>query len=354
MGQALLGIEIGNSNIKVVQGIRKRKELVLTHYGIEHTPKGAVRDGYIMDMDAVFNSLQSLIKRKGFTAKNTAIIVQGTSIITRDVLMPPMSEKELRTILDYQKDEYFPIDVSDYQTDFKVLNEVETEEGKKLNVLLVAAPNNIIESSMELIKRLNLKPKIIDIASNAISKIFASRSFGFHDENSSIMVLDIGGQTTTVTILSEGNILFSRSILYGFEHLNELIRDEFGEKDIYQVEMFKRKYAALYYQDKSLDEDLYGGYISYLVKPAVENNIMQEINRFLEFYYSRSHAKKIRTIYLVGGGAYLKNITHYIEKMLNIPTMQADVFEDIKVKSISEFDNDFLYLVNALGLISRI
>lgn len=307
-----------------------------------------------MDMDAVFDSLQSLIKTKGFTAKNAAIIVQGTSIITRDVLMPPMSEKELRTILDYQKDEYFPIDVTDYQTDFKILNEVETEEGKKLNVLLVAAPNNIIESSLELIKRLNLRPKFIDITSNAISKIFASRSFGFHDENSSIMVLDIGGQTTTVTILSEGNILFSRSILYGFEHLNELIRDEFGEKDLNQVEMFKRKYAALYYQDKSLDEDLYGAYISHLVKPAVENNIIQEIQRFLEFYHSRNNAKKIKAIYLVGGGAYLKNITQYIEKVLNIPTMQADVFEDIKVTDISEFDNDFLYLVNTLGLISRI
>ncbi|MBZ4669273.1 MAG: Type pilus assembly protein PilM, partial [Defluviitaleaceae bacterium] len=57
MGQALLGIEIGNCNIKAVQGIQKRNELVLTNYGIEPTPKGAVWDGFIMDMDALLHSL---------------------------------------------------------------------------------------------------------------------------------------------------------------------------------------------------------------------------------------------------------------------------------------------------------
>lgn len=354
MGQALLGIEIGNSNIKVVQATRKRKNLTVLNYGIAPTPKGSVRDGFIMDMDAVYHSMEDLFRKNRFTEKNAAIIVQGTSIITRDVLMPPMGEKELRTLLDYQKDEYFPIDVSDYQTDFKILNEVETEDGKKLNVLLVAAPNSMIESSLELIKRLNLKPKFIDITSNSISKLFVMRSMDFIDENSSIMVLDMGGQTTTVTILSEGNILFSRSILYGFEHLNSLLGEEFGETDFRQIEMFKRKYAAIYNEEKSFDEDLYGGYISYLIKPLVEGNIIQEINRFLEFYYSRGNAKRIKKIYLIGGGAYLKNIDRYIEKMLNIQTIPADFMDDIKVKDCDDFNKDFLYLVNALGLVSRI
>ncbi|HHW66719.1 type IV pilus assembly protein PilM [Defluviitalea raffinosedens] len=321
MGQALLGIEIGNCNIKAVQGIQKRNELVLTNYGIEPTPKGAVWDGFIMDMDALLHSLENLLKRKHFTEKNTAIMVQGTSVITRNVLMPPMGEKELRMILDYKKDDYFLIDVSDYQTDFKILNEVETEEGKMLNVLLVAVPNIIIKNTLELIKRLNLKPKFIDIASNALSKIFASRSFGFYNEKFSIMILDLGGQTTTVTILSEGHILFSRSILYGLEQLKEFMRDEFEGND--------------------------------LVASALEEQMIQEINRFLEFYYSRSNVKKIKIIYLVGGGAYFKNIAQYIENMLDIPVKPADVFEDIVIKDISGFDKDFFYLVNALGLIKR-
>ena len=105
--------------------------------------------------------------------------------------------------------------MSDYQTDFKILNEVETEEGKKLNVL-VAAPNNIIESS-GINKKAKFKTKFIDSTSNAISKIFASRSYGFHDENSSIGT-GYRGQTTTVTILSE-EIYYLAVLFYGFEHI---------------------------------------------------------------------------------------------------------------------------------------
>ena len=50
-------LRLGTAILKSFK-IRKRNELVLTNY-IEPTPKGAVRDGFIMDMDAVFDSLKS-------------------------------------------------------------------------------------------------------------------------------------------------------------------------------------------------------------------------------------------------------------------------------------------------------
>ncbi|NLK20903.1 MAG: type IV pilus assembly protein PilM [Epulopiscium sp.] len=357
MGQSLLGIEIGNNNMKVVQGTRKGKILNLLNYGIQPTPLGAVRDGFIVDMDAVYYSISELLKKKKITEQNAAIIVQGTSIITRDVVMPYMEEKELRNILDFQKDEYFPIDVSDYQTDFKILNEMETEEGKQLNVLLVAAPNNMIATSLELMNRLKLRAKYIDIASNAISKLYGYKSMASEiEEPFSIMILDIGGQTTTATILSETNILFSRTILYGFDELNQIIVNEFGEEDYEQIEMFKMKYAAIHTAESGGSADLYGNLISNIIKPAIDNNLIQEISRFLEFYYSRSNARRIKTIYLVGGGSYLKNLDKYIGKVFNITTKKGEILENINVKAIKdrkEIEDDFLYLVNAIGLINR-
>lgn len=354
MGQSLLGIEVGNSNIKVVQGTKKGRIINVLNYGIEPTPNNAVRDGFIVDMDAIYFALSNLIKSKKIAEQNAAMTIQGTSIITRDILMPYMEEKELMDVLSYQKEEYFPIDVSDYQTDYKVINQVETEEGKKLNVLLVAAPNNMITGAMDLLKRLNLKPKFIDIASNSVSKLYGHKSLSFQGEEPfSIMILDVGGQTTTATILSDNNILFSRTILYGLDELNQLIANEFSEKDFEQTEVFKKRYAAIYEGDKVPEDDLYGSHISHLIKPAIDTNLIQEISRVLEFYYSRNNARKVKTIYLVGGGAFLNNFDRYIGRVFNINTVRGDILDNIKAKDSNHFKNDFLYLINTLGLINR-
>ncbi|WP_058485237.1 type IV pilus assembly protein PilM [Defluviitalea phaphyphila] len=357
MEKTLLGIEIGNTNIKIVQGTKKGKNISLSNYKIIPTPKDSVRDGFIVDINSIKKSIEEFIITKKLLKQNTAIIVQGTGIITRDVLMPALPEKELKTVLEYQKDEYFPIDVSDYQTDFKILDEVETEEGKRLNVLLVAAPNSIINSSIDLVQKLNLKPKFIDIIPNCISRVFKTKSMiSQEEEPNSIMILDLGGQTTTATILSEGNILFSRSILYGLDYINSLIEEELGVKDIVKIEEFKRKISLDYdYKEDSMTDDLYQNNINDSVREDIENNIIQEIMRFLEFYNSRKNAKKINKIYLIGGGAYLKNIDKYIQRILNIDTSIANYsdLDGIDIENSVDFKKDFLYLVNALGLISR-
>jgi len=354
MGQ-LLGIEIGNSNIKFVLGTKKGRIIHVQNYGIDPTPNNAVRDGFIVDMEAVYNAAFHLLKKKHITEQNAAITIQSTSIITRDVVVPYMEEKELRNVFEYQKEEYFPIDVSDYQTDFKILEVLNTDEGKKLNVLLVAAPNNMINGAMDLLRRLNLKVKFIDIAANSVANLYAHKSMSFQGEEPySIMLLDIGGQTTTATIVSDGKILFTRTILYGFDELNNIIAKEFSEESYEQVEIFKRRYGAIYDDDKAPDDDLYGSHISHIIKPIIDTNLVQEISRVLDFYYTRNNARKVKTIYLIGGGAFLKNFDRYIGKAFGINTVRGDILDNIKARDAVNFKNDFLYLSNVLGLITRV
>ena len=66
MGQ-LLGIEIGNSNIKFVLGTKKGRIIHVQNYGIDPTPNNAVRDGFIVDMEAVYNAAFHLLKKKHIT-----------------------------------------------------------------------------------------------------------------------------------------------------------------------------------------------------------------------------------------------------------------------------------------------
>ncbi len=354
VSNSLLGIEIGNNNIKIVHTVKSGKILTLLNYGIIPTPENSVRDGAITNMDAVQDTLHELMKKKRFQEKNTAIMVQGTSIITRDVEMPLLNEKELQKTFEFKKEEFFPIDVTEYHTDYKILKEINSLEGKKYSAMVVAVPNILINQSIELLDRLNLPVKAIDILSNSISKMFVEKTASPKDESAqAVMILDIGGQTTTVTILSQGVVLFSRAIFYGFSEINYAIANQFGTSDFNEIESFKKKYAAIYEDEEQYEDDLYGGYISKTIKPAIDNNLMQEINRFLEFLYSRESKFKIKTIYLIGGGGYLKNLDRYITKVFNIPTFKGNDFSSVRFKGLKNFEDDFLYLVNALGLTNR-
>ena len=58
-------------------------------------------------MEAVYNAASELIKKKRFNEQNAALSIQGTSIITRDVIVPYMEENELRNVLNIKKKNIF-------------------------------------------------------------------------------------------------------------------------------------------------------------------------------------------------------------------------------------------------------
>ena len=148
------------------------------------------------------------------------------------------------------------------------------------------------------------------------------------------MVLDIGGKSTTITIISENKEIITRVIEFGIEQMRKVL-------DMVQSE--------INYISHQKEE-----YFSNIMRPQIEYNILSEVERVLRFYDSSFKHSGVKKIYLIGGGSYTKGIGSYIGDALNIPSEKISQLETIKIGSHSDFKENISYFVNILGAINGV
>lgn len=315
----LMGIEIGSTHIKIIETVRSETTIAVKKFSLLKTPPECILDGVISQIDPIKKVILEELKAKKYRSKKVVVVIQSSQIVIRNIIMEKQSEKMTKPWLQMQMETFLPIENNQYQIDFKVVEEVEEEGQIKNKWMLVAAPNTVILPITHLIKGLKLRPVSITIPSEALHHIFYPLASTDDGALSNILVLDIGGSSTTVTILTEGRTYLTRIIRFGIEHI----------------------------EDKNYKEE----YSIKVIRPQIEYNILSEVERILQFYYSTKEANPIRRIYLIGGGANVKGMESYIRDALNIPVEPIDFLEDITDVPEIEFKQQISLFINILGAV---
>ncbi|KPU28067.1 hypothetical protein TR13x_01635 [Caloranaerobacter sp. TR13] len=339
----VISIDIGTRYIKIAIGKEKNNTIIINNFFKLDTPTNSIRDGNILDLNSIKSLISSKILKEKIKAKRTIVTVQSSSIIKRELILPKVKEEELDSIVNIEIEQYLPIMLSDYLIDYKVLEEIEEDNAKKVRILVVIAPKALVERYLKLIKELNLKPYVLDINSNVISKLFSSNML-INGENYSldktVAFIDLGNEQINVNIISRGILSFSRLINNGGKELDINIANSFN---LNLTEAEKRKIETL---------DLFKNEIN-MTSTQVLNNIaantidiwIEEIEKIFNYYTSRSLGNKIDCIYLYGGSSNIKGIEDYFTKRLNLTTKKISdislvkINDEIKDKEISNFLN---------------
>lgn len=327
----ILGIEIGSSNIKLVEVKKKGATLVVQKFSLLNTPEDAISNGVISKMEPIQKVITQALKENKYRARKTVAVVQSNAIIIRNAVMEKQPEKVIRQLLELKGEDYLPISQGQYQIDFKILREIEEKETVKEELLLVAAPNAIIFPIANLIKNLKLVPVQISIPSEAVESVFGGRNRMVYDSPEGVLVLDIGGKNTTVTIICQGRAILTRTIEFGVSSISEVLEKAY---------------------EKPSDSEEQDKYLSELIRPQIEYNIISEIERILQFYYSNYNMGNIKKIYLIGGGANIKGLRAYMRDALNIPTEKFNAFNTVIERQGIEFESYSRFYVNILGAIN--
>lgn len=333
MSERIMGIEIGSSNIKIIEVSRKASTLVVHKFSVIATPDESIRNGAILNTETLRKVIAQELSEKKYRAKKVVSVIQSNSILIRNVTMEKQPEKIIKDILDMKTEEYLPVEPSQYQIDFKIIKEFEEEGKQKNELLLVAAPNSIVLPIASLMKSLKLVPVLITIASEALSNVFGSQRRLIYDSAPNVLILDIGGHSSNTTIISDYQAVLTRNIDFGVESINKALNEVSQSKGL-------------------LDKDMNEEHISELIRPQVEYNIIAEVERILQFYYSSFANGNIKKIYLIGGGANIKGMRAYIRDALNIPTEKLSEFSAVVEAPNVEFEPYRRFFVNILGAIN--
>ena len=159
-----------------------------------------------------------------------------------------------------------------------------------------------------------LKASIVDVEAYAMRNAFSILPTPSPDINvdKTIALIDIGSTITSLTILYNGDVIYTGSQSVGGKQLTEEIQHHYNIS--YEKAGLAKKQGGL--------PDNYDELILY----PFQKLLVQKIQRALQAFTSSSTNRSIDHILLAGGCASMTNIDKVVESHLNIPVKVANPF----------------------------
>ncbi len=341
----LLGIDISSSVVKVLELNQKNGKYCVESYAVEPLPLNSVIEGRIENTDEVASAVKRAVKRASSKAKEAAVAVSANSAITKIVSFPSsLTERELEEQVMMEADNYIPYPLEEVRLDFEVIG-TSSSDVDAVDVLLAASRSENVDARTEVLEKAGLKPKLVDVEAYTIENTFSliTQQLPNQGQGLTVAVVDVGATVTTLHVLVDGKIVFTREQTFGGRMLTEDIERHYGMS--YQE-------AGRAKKQNNLPDD----YNAKVLEPFKRSMVMT-VTRGLQFFFSAStQYQSIDHIILAGGCASIQGIDAMIEEDSGTSTSIANPFSDMvlgnKIK-IQALSNDAPSMLIACGLAMR-
>jgi type IV pilus assembly protein PilM len=314
---AVLGIDISASSVKLLElgkiGSRYRVE----SFAVAPIPQDTMVDKNAANVNVMVEAIKVALKKSGSKLKQATIAVSGSAVMTKSITMPAsLNDDEMEEQIMAEADQYVPYSLDEISFDFEVQG-INQDNPEMVDVLLVACRRENVEDRVEALLKAGLKARIVDVEAFAIENVFSLLSDQFVDSTSAqtVAIADIGSALTTLNVLHEGKVVYTREQGFGGKQLTEEIQRRYGLS--YEEAGLAKKYGGLP-----------DSYIADVLDPF-KSAMVQQIHRSLQFFVSSSVNKGIDNIVLAGGCASIPEIDKLVEQSLGVPVYIANPFKDM-------------------------
>jgi type IV pilus assembly protein PilM len=174
---------------------------------------GVVRDGEVADVETLATALRTLFSEHKL-GRRVRLGVANPRIVMRTLDLPPIeSEKEISSAVMFQAQDHIPMALDQAVLEHHSLGVVETEQGPRTRVVLVAARREMIDHLLEATKMAGLRPQGIDLS--AFAMIRALHQPGATDGT---LYLSVGG-VTNLAVAVGATCVFTRVVAHGTESM---------------------------------------------------------------------------------------------------------------------------------------
>jgi type IV pilus assembly protein PilM len=322
----LFGLDIGSRTIKLGEVVEKKGQRILKRFGMANLPQNAIVEGRIKEPEVVADIIRGLVSDTKTREQNVATSIAGYSVIIKKIVVNKMSDDELHDNLPYEAEQYIPFDVQDCNMDFHVLGDHETNPNQ-MNVMLVAAKEDVIDEYMDVVEMAGLNPCILDVDVFVLERVFED---SYLAEDKSIALVDIGANKLNVNIVKNNTSAFTRDVAIGGEEITREIATQVA-CSFEEAEEIKLGKAT----DKIPQQDLKDIVVTFV------GNWCSEIRRVMDFYYSTYPDESIEQILLSGGASQTPG---FVQQLAAETSAQVEMFDPFRALEVSEKDHDTAYL----------
>lgn len=212
-GRAVVGLDIEAGAISAAL-VRTADGLVVERAASAPLEPGVVRDGEVVDAAALTGALRTLFSEHSLP-RRVRIGVANQRIVLRPLLLPVLVDpKEIEAAVRFQAAAELPMPVDQAVLDQIPLGIVETPDGPRMRVMVVAARRDTIERLLEVARSAGLRPEGVDLAAFAMIRALGAGAAG--ESGAPALQLAVGG-VVNLAVVRDGECLFTRVLPGGLE-----------------------------------------------------------------------------------------------------------------------------------------
>ena len=371
-----VGIEIGPERVRAAELVNSRKNANVFKVFEFDTPAGCVNNGYITDPEKLGKMLSSYLDEAEILTANVVFSVVSEDILVGGAEIERGRRKSIDDEIRKTARELFhlagprltpgdlaeenesdtdqdsgknampssgterteetgndqAISVDDYYTAF--IEQVDSSSDWAMNVIIYAAPCDLIDSYYKLAEYAELNVIAADYSGNSV---FQWVHKAFKDE--SVMMIDLRRKGSTVTILTDGNLRVQVDLASRTDHLIDTIKD--------YEEMLET------IDDATDDEDSSGSSFAKDRVVAASSRLVEEVNSIASEFLSENSEEYIDVILVSSEGEGGLVIADEIEHKTGIETITLEEFpKGLMVKDRRAFEGydpgDYIGILGAV------
>ncbi|MHB1653750.1 MAG: pilus assembly protein PilM [Desulfitobacteriaceae bacterium] len=257
-------------------------------------------------------------------------------VITRIIVLPKMSAKDLNKLLTEHADQYFTLNIEDYLVDYRVLEHFAEEGQNRQRVLLAALPKYHWEAFLDTCQRAGYRPKVVDLAADSVTRLYAQLDYkkGSKGGNKTgspfdCAIVDLCRGRVEFILLEHGVFFLFSDMEVSLESLAESFSEAAvlaAEKDIKQREMsalempgFIGEETLTLAQTAAVNHSELGHDLRSELEAAL-TPVFRTLGEFFNFFAARHFGKSVEQIFITGDLADLPYLEELFTENLGVET----------------------------------
>jgi len=205
MAMALRGvwaIDIGCSSLKALR-LRQAQEgfEVIGFDYIEHS--AVLSDDNIDDeerREIMGETLHQFVSRNDLDKDEVAISISGQSGFGRFIKLPPVEQKRIPQIVQFEAVQQIPFDINEVEWDWQLMGNPDSPD---MQVGIFAVKNDLISGIMDIFTRENIKVTCVQISPMALYNYASYDRKDVSDSDKATIIVDMGAENTTLVVCTK-------------------------------------------------------------------------------------------------------------------------------------------------------
>ncbi|NER78958.1 MAG: type IV pilus assembly protein PilM [Leptolyngbya sp. SIO1D8] len=350
-----VGVELTPERVNIARLRKQGQKLKLETLSSVELDEGVFQEGQILDAPAMAEAIQTGIAESRIKVRYATTGVPGRAI-TRVIPVPSeLDENELREmVLNQEASLYLPFPREEADVDYQKLGFFVDEDGiEKVQVLLVAVRKEITDSYIETFQQAGLNLGVLETTSFALIRTIREQLRQFTPQEA-VAIVDIGFESTEISIVVEGIPHFSRAVPIGTFQIQSALSRAMNLPPSRNTDLLQGMTVPTAPMDTvGSPQPVTGGASSpgTAAMLRILGELADELRRSIDFYLNQAEDMEVAQLLLAGPGGSIGQLDEFFAQRLALPASQIDPIAALAL----EVDNDIPFeqrsgLATVIGL----